>query len=183
MSRPRSSVPNQYRPSGACRIAVRICSVAPYGASNGAKMAATTNSTMMNSAMVASRWVRTNSHQRLRRHVAVRAGAFVAAVVVVVVTMVTLLPVPDSRIDEAVREIDDEVDQNEDGGVHDDAAHDDRIVTHLHRPEDQQPQSGDREDGLQDHRAAEDRADLQAEHREHRQDRATGGVLEQDRGA
>src|SRR6185369_13933004 len=138
MSRPRSSVPNQYWPSGACRIAVRICSVEPYGASSGAKTAATTNSTMMTSATVASRWVRTNSHQRLRRHVAVRAGAVVAAVVVVV-TMVTLLPVPDSRIDEAVREIDDEVDQNEYGGVHDDAAHDDRIVTHLHGAEHEQP--------------------------------------------
>src|SRR5690348_5224860 len=150
MSRPRSSVPNQYWTSGECRIAVRICSVEPYGASSGAKIAATTNSTMMSSATVASRWVRTNSHQRQRRQVAVRAGAVVAAVVVVVVTMVTLLPVPDSRIDEAVREIDDEVDQNEDGGVDDDAAHDDRIVTHLHSTEHQQSQARNREDGLQD---------------------------------
>src|SRR5262245_29429463 len=123
MSRPRSSVPNQYWPSGACRIAVRICSVAPYGASSGAKMDATTNSTMMSSATVARRWVRTNSHQRLRRQVAIRADVVDAAVVVVVATMVALLPVPDSRIDEAVGEIDDEVDQDENGGIHDDAAH------------------------------------------------------------
>src|SRR5262245_55676241 len=141
---------------------------------------------MMNRATVASRWVRANSQSRLRR--AVRAGA-VDSVAELVATadgdvdtsaMVTLLPVPDSRIDEAVREIDDEVDQDEDGGVHNDAAHHDRIVADLYGPEDEQPQARDREDGLQDHGSAEDRADLQPENREHRQDRAAGCVLEQD---
>src|SRR4029079_18342750 len=78
------------------------------------------------------------------------------------------VPGPDSRIQEAVGHVHDEVDDHEDRGDQEDPALDDRDVALEDRRDDDRPEARTREDDLDHDGAAEEGADLETEHRHDR---------------
>src|SRR5437879_408540 len=88
--------------------------------------------------------------------------------------------VPDARIEDGIERVHRQVDQD-DGGDDDEVdALDDRIVALGDRLEEETPEAGQAEDGLDDHGAAEDLRDLDAEHGQHRDEGVLQAVLEHD---
>src|SRR5215831_16802438 len=88
--------------------------------------------------------------------------------------------VPDTRVEEGIREVDEEVQANDhrrDDQVH--GLHD-RIVELAERLEEEQPDAGQAEDGLDDHRAADVERHLQADEADHRDERVLERVAQDD---
>src|SRR6202035_1112455 len=71
----------------------------------------------------------------------------------------------DARVDQRLPEIDDEVDENESRGEHEDDSLQQRNVSGQHRLIEKIAGAGPGEDRLTQHRAADEIAELQAEHR------------------
>src|SRR6218665_720209 len=90
--------------------------------------------------------------------------------------------VADGRVDEAVQHIDHEVDQDEFEREQQHQRLDHRVVTHLHGIDQQAAQAGPVEHRLHEDRAAQQKAELQAHHRDHRYQRIAQRVLEHHAG-
>src|SRR5262249_35758997 len=82
--------------------------------------------------------------------------------------------VPDAGIDDRVERVDQEVDQDEDRRRQDEDGLDDRKVPEVDGVDNELPHAGPGEDGLRDHRAAEQRPDLEPDDGEH----GDGGVAQ-----
>src|SRR5688572_12573908 len=72
--------------------------------------------------------------------------------------------VPDSRVEKRIRRVDDEVHQDDDGDDHQIDALDHRVVALVDGVEEEAAHAGEAEDLLEDHGAAEDLRDLEAQH-------------------
>ena len=88
--------------------------------------------------------------------------------------------VPDPRIEVAVEQVDGEVDGHEQHRDEQDGGLGERVVALVDRPQHQAADAGQGEDLLDHHRAAEQDADLQPRHRDHRDQRVAERVLEDD---
>src|ERR1043166_526632 len=88
--------------------------------------------------------------------------------------------VTDAGVEDGIERVHSQVDQD-DGGDDDEVdALDDRIVALADRLEEEAPESGQAEDGLDDHGPAEDLRDLDAEHGQHGDEGVLQAVLEHD---
>src|SRR5438477_3075589 len=108
-------------------------------------------------------------------------------------TMVTTMPAPnrtsrlrsvsaiaDPRVEVRVHEVDDEVRNEEEPADDEDGALHERIVTLKDGPQEQSPDAGQREDLLRHDRAAEQVADLDARHRDERDETVLERMAPQD---
>src|SRR3954471_6850937 len=131
MSRPRSSVPIGWlhvppKPIGGCSELARSISFGAYGATSGPKRPA-----KMNSARMAP-----ENHGRRRRRgsgpAISSAGAWSASSVTASSgTGNTTAEPPHTRVEQSVRDVDDEQEDHEDGGVHEHDALDHVVVARV----------------------------------------------------
>src|SRR6266545_1963595 len=152
MSRPSSSVPSMWATPGGSSLPSRLTRYGSSGASQGANSALSTSRPMTMRPATAERLRRSWRHARCAFLVAGRASSAIA----------------DAWVDRAVQQIDGEVDQRDDHGREQHDALHERIVALVDRLDEQPADAWPGEDGLGDDRAAEQRADLEANHRHHR---------------
>src|SRR6185503_11485781 len=86
--------------------------------------------------------------------------------------------IADARVDHRVERVDQQVDGHEDGGGDDQNGLYHGEVPEVDRVHDQLPHARPREDRLRDHRAAEERADLEPDHGQHRNGRVPERMAE-----
>src|SRR2546425_7665212 len=103
------------------------------------------------------------------------------ATVVRVSTWLATTSVPDPRVEEGVAGVHEEVHQDDHADDEQIDALDDGIVTLVDRIEEKAPHARQPEDRLEDDGAAQDLRDLDAEDRDHRDQRVLQTVLEHDR--
>src|SRR5437773_8809081 len=150
-SRPTLSVPNQCARPGRARMFPRFCASGSYGASSGAASATTmaaSNTAAPNGASRA-RAARRSASQRRSRTAGSRATSARSAK-------------PDSGIDPAIQQVDEEVADDEADRDQQNYALHERIVARKDRVDHEAPDAGQREDVFRDHRAADQRAELEA---------------------
>ena len=88
---------------------------------------------------------------------------------------------PDPRVEDAVGEVDEQVDEDDDDGDEEDAALDDGVVARLDRVDQPGADAREGEDRLGEHRAGEQQPDLEADDRRDRQHRVAQDVAAVDR--
>src|SRR5262245_32708031 len=161
-SRPTLSVPRRWARLGAARVWPRSCLRGSYGEIAGAKTATASAASRTATPNGASRAPAARRSARHRGEVAsaaagARAGAPSAR--------------PDPGVDPAIEEIHREIRQDE---AHRDRQHhalDEGIVAGEYGVDDEATHAGQRVHVLRDHRAADQRAELEAQHRDHRDQR------------
>src|SRR5690606_21844425 len=179
MSRPTSSVPSTNRqepPSsqaGGCSKASRYCMDGSCGAISPAKIATSSMTTMVHRPISAPR-LRLKSCQKDLNG---PGGAETETVALEVVPMSVSSPaMADARIGQPIQDIDAHIDDDDEGGDHQHAALDDRIVALLQAIDQPAPDARPGKDGFGQDRPRPQHADLQADHREHRQQRVAQGM-------
>src|SRR5687767_6444995 len=160
MSRPCSSVPSGWSgaPMGASRRRMEPA-VGSCGASTGAS---TADSTMASSRTLAAMVV----GSRRSRQATVRQydmGAPTTSWASAGATLMATSVPDDPRVDDGLQHVDREVQEDEEGGEHQDHALEHRDVTLEDGEVQQIPRARPREDGLDQHRAAQLEAELQAD--------------------
>src|SRR5262245_33968413 len=156
-SRPTLSVPSQCSASGRVSAWPRSCRRGSWGETTGASAATANASSVTPRPSGASRAPAARRSTAQRRSAAGRAGAEGASAD-------TPSAIPDPRIDPAIQEVNEQVGQDE---AHRDQQHDaldQRVVAREHRVDHEAADAGQREHVLGDHRAADQRAELQPEH-------------------
>src|SRR5262245_58283965 len=176
-SRPTSSVPSQWTRLGAAsRPATSMCAGLP--AISGASTPSATISAMR---MAPSSVVRRRA--KSVSQLGARAGRSAASAWDNAITLMRAGPslVLHPRIDDQVREVHGQVDQHVHARDAEHHALDDRIVAPQHRGDDQPPQPGDVEHGLDHHRARDEDRERDADDGHRRDERVLEGVLVDDR--
>src|SRR3954465_8423768 len=183
MSRPRSSVPNRCCDDGPASAAEKSLLPGANGAITGAKIAMKTKMSATTSPATASG--RRSSRRRMRRRPRARGLRTAMSWTALIASAppgsyprrwanndaVSSGPPrhPDARVEVRVCDVDEQVDDHVPDGRDEDHALDQRIVALLHRLDRQAPEAGDHEDLLGDHRARDQRAELESHHRDDRQ--------------
>src|SRR3954451_15953646 len=171
MSRPRSSVPIAWfhvppNPTGGWSEAARSISFGGYGSTYGAKRPAKMNS---------ARIVPENHGQRRRRRrdtgpTMSSAGAWSASSVTASSgTGNTTAEPPHSRVEQSVRDVDEEQEHHEDGGVHEHDALDHVVVARVDPLDRQLADARPGEDGLHDDGRRDQRSQEDPSERDDRQ--------------
>src|SRR3954471_8654421 len=148
--------------------------------------ASSASSTMMERPIIALRSWR--SRRRKRSPVAggrtgLSAGVLSAAAVAPVsprCIALTVLAIADPGVEEGVDDVDDQVSEDEDHGDEEDDALHDGIVTIEDGPHQDAADAADGEDGFGDDGAAEQQSQLNADDRDHRNERVAQSVAEDD---
>src|SRR5215470_10836586 len=160
-SRPTLSVPRKWARPGLARMLPRSCRSGSYGETTGARTA-TTSATSTTTAPRGARRVRaawrSTSQRRSRAGEAVVARARAAAG----------SAISDPRIDPAIEEIHEQVAQDEADGDEQDHALHERVVAREDGVDHEAPDSRKSEDVLRDDGAPDEGAELEPEHRDHR---------------
>src|SRR6266566_4219715 len=159
-SRPSWSVPSGWDFEGASRILRTSGRFGSHGAIQCASNASTTRTTTTTPPISASRFRRNALQNPLTRSPAAPARGHT-----------------DPRIDQAVREIGDQVGDEREGGDDDEVTHDDRVVALEDRLDHELPHAGNGEDRLDDHAAADEAGEREAEDRDDREQRVAERVL------
>src|SRR5262245_7794235 len=161
ISRPRLSVPSKCaEPSawGGRIIAVSSCLLGSWGASAGPKMPTRTNDKTITPPVNALTWSRGNR----------RASVPICR------------SVADSRVNDCIKAIDNQVDGDERSGVGKDHTGDQRIVARIERGDEQAAAARPGEDGFDDDRAAQQGAQFQSDHGNHRDQRVARDMAPDD---
>src|SRR5262245_27996166 len=143
-SRPKSSVPNQWRRDGGARVARTSRAVGSVVTIVGSTTASATTASTIAPPAIARR-----CRPRRRHTTAPDAGAMSA-------TPRAASAIPDLGIQIGVEHVYDEVDQDDDGGDQQEAALDQRVVPTLYCHDYQVPQPRQVEHGLDDERSTEE---------------------------
>src|SRR5690606_35990836 len=186
--RPRWSRPNQLpprMPTNSPRLGKtsprQVWAVGAWGATHGPMIARTTNRTMITAPMAAILLAR--SRRIASRH---RLAPLVTSLVVIssasrsilsafLVTVVTSVH-PHSRVDNAVRDVDEEVDEDVDHRDEENEPDEHGVVTAVDRRADEGADAAEVEHGLGEHRAGQQAAGQQTDRRDHRQQRVAQHV-------
>src|SRR5919201_3194510 len=153
-SRPTLSVPSQCARPGRARLLPRFCASGSYGASSGAASAMT---------MAASSTAAPNGASRARvarRSASQRRSRTVTASRVTSARSAN----PDSGIDPAIQQVDEQIAHDEAERDQQDHALDERIVAREDRVDDEPSHARQREDVFRDDGTADQRAELKPEH-------------------
>src|SRR5438034_11479628 len=148
MSRPNSSAPSRYLAPGRARFSIRLWRVGSWSASHGASVAASTSNRTSARPIRARRFFRKRSHASMRRPRSALSA--------------------DAGIEEAVREIDDQVDDDEGQREDEHRALEQDVVAGEDRLNHETAEPRPREDRLDQDGAAHELARLQPEQREDR---------------
>src|SRR3989442_7110112 len=154
MSRPNSSAPSRYLAPGRARFSIRLWRVGSWTASHGARVAVST------STRTSARPIR--ARRFLRKRIQASTRVFGSALL------------RDARVEEAVGQIDDQVDDDEGQGEDEHGALQEDVVAGEDRLDHETAEPRPREDRLGEHGAAHELARLQPEQRDER----GGGVAE-----
>src|ERR1051325_7940327 len=152
MSRPRLSVPRTCAPrshSGAFSIASSVCCCGSYGARHGPRAPTT-----ISPATIVPPTVTLSGRPRTR------APALAATT--------GRASVANPGIDGGIKSVDEKIDRDERDRVHEHDAGHERIVARRHARDEKAADAGPGEDSLDDDRAAEQRAELEADDRDDR---------------
>src|SRR5580765_7480881 len=180
VSRPRSSVPNGCARLGALRISFQSVCIGSAPAIHGAAIAATTKRSTITAPTTDAGRRRACRQARARRSGSADRVWASTAVVAVVLGLTERAPDADARIQERVGQVDQKIDQHvRAGGDKHDALYQ-RIVAREHRFDDEAAEPGYDEDLLGDDRPAHERARLQAENRDDRDQAVADRVTEHD---
>src|ERR1051326_6698915 len=177
ISRPTASVPSTCGPSSHCggfNARSRFCAFGSNGASHGASAPAT----MRVSTMAPPMPTFGLSSGRIARHRLARTGRAASETAT---STATLLSKADPRIDKTVQDVDHEVDGDKSQRIDDDGPGDQRVVARLDGGNEQRAAAGPSEPRLDDDRARQQRAELEADHRDHRHQRIAQHVAPQHR--
>src|SRR5262245_41024328 len=174
-SRPSASTPNQWSADGPGQHPslrrLRSCSRGSYGAMSGAKIAVSTKAATRANPTIAP-GLRTSRRQAsLQRPLGLSSSTSLASS-----CATDTSAHPDPRVDERVRDVDEEVHEHEDDGDEEDAALEHRIVAGLDGTCEPAPHSWDRKHRLGEDRAREQQPGLQADDRDDRQHRVPEDV-------
>src|SRR5512138_2323318 len=181
VSRPRSSVSNGCASVGALRTSFQSVCNGSTRAIHGAPSAMATKSTTTTAPMADAGRRRATRHARRRRGTGstVRVGSSAPAVAVVL--GITRAPADaNPRIEKRVGDVYQQVDQHVRAGREEYDPLDERIVAREHRLDDEPAEAGHDEDLFGDNRAAHERAHLQPEDRDDRDEAVADGVAEHD---
>ena len=166
-SRPNWSLPSRKREPGGCSASRGAVLIGSRGLSHGAPSAISARVPRMR-ADHAPRW----RASRRRAGAPRDAGAVAAAA--------SATPTPDARIGEGVGHVDQHVDQHVGGGHEQHRALHEREVLGEDAADDEPAEARPAEDGLHDHGAGQQIAELQAEDRDHRDQRVLERVPHHD---
>src|SRR5262249_51310679 len=161
-SRPKRSVPKGGARDGAVRASDALIRVGAWGARAPASAA---SSTMAATIPVPKSTSRFRSAGRRARRQSDAASA-----------------IPDARVDPRVDQVDQEVGDHEERADEQDGPLDERVVPLEDAPQEESPDAGQREDLLGDDHAAQQVADLDARHRDERDQAVLERVAPQDAG-
>src|SRR6185369_976813 len=175
VSRPRSSVPNQWDADGGWRTEVQLCAIGSYGLNNGAKTASTIkNATMANPKTAL---LRRKSRRKARRS-GVSATSFAA--INLVLTAMSAMSRTQSRIDKDVGDVGEQIEHDVDGRCDEyDALHH-RVVAIEDGVDDQLAEARNRENLFGQHCARQERPEFKRAERDDGGQRVAHGVLEDD---
>src|SRR5258706_6858098 len=166
MSRPNSSAPSRYLAPGRARFSMRLWRVGSYGASHGASDALSTSSTTSARPTSARRFLLKRAHAFMI--FAVGAPAQSSGARRSGRTGVRSSLTADPRVEEPVREVDDQVDDDEGQREDQHRALQQDVVAREDRLHHQPAEPGPREHGLGEDGAAHELAGLEPEQREDR---------------
>src|SRR6185312_2959738 len=175
MSRPTASVPSTWGPSSHCggfNARSRFCAFGSNGASHGASAPAT----MSVSTMAPPMRIFGLSSGRIASRRRARTGPAASPTAT---STATLPSKADPRIDEAIKNVDHEVDGNKRQRIDDDGPSDERIVARLDSGDQQRAAARPREYGFDDDRAAQQGTEFETDHRDHRNERIAQHVAPQ----
>src|SRR6266700_3606817 len=171
VSRPVWSVPSRWCALGPSRLAPRFCLIGLYGVSSGAAIAAATMSASRITPDASAGW----RYQRRARGWACSSACAARAGSGKEIALIRYLPLaslgsdrspvePDSRVECRVGQVGEQVDQHDEHSEDEGHPLHDREVALEDRVDHQLADAGDREDALDDHRSADQVADVDAEH-------------------
>src|SRR5215472_12702498 len=146
---PRSSVPSGCCQDGPCSMALKSMSLIATGHTMGPSATVSTIAVRMTRLAIASRWRRKRRHAS-RRRAAGRRSAAPAAV----------LAVSDARVEEAIKQVRNQVEQDHKAGEDEGHAHDHRRVVGEDGADEERADARDAEDLLGDDGAAEHGGEL-----------------------
>src|SRR6476646_7318271 len=176
VSRPRSSVPNQWDADGGWRTEVQLCAIASYGLNNGAKTASAIKNATMTSPKTAL--LRRKSRRTARRS-GVSGTSFAA--INLLLTAMSAMSRTQSRIDEDVgdvgKQIEHDVDRRRD--EYDALYH--RVVAIEDGVDDQLAEARNRENLFREHCTRQERPEFKRAERDDGGQRVAHGMLEDDR--
>src|SRR6266545_6523681 len=187
MSRPSSSLPNQCSALGPANRSRRSPVSGSYGASTSANTAVPMYTTTSARPMTAPRFLlsrrqaaRSAEARPAAMAIAGAASASSPAVSGTDASRTDTASVPDARIDQRVGEVDDQVYEQEGNRDQQDAALDHRIVAGEDRVHHEPSDAWQGEHRLDEDRASQQRAELQADHGDYRIQRVAERVLVDD---
>src|SRR5262245_4452484 len=178
MSRPNSSAPSQYCAPGLWRLSMSRCWIGSRGANQGAPIAVIASSATMTRPTRASRLRNSRLRASPRKLAAtVRSGSDAASATVAMRAVDRLSLARDAGIEGAVREIHDQVHEDERHGKEQHRALQQDVVAREDRLDHEPAKPRPCEDRLGQHGAAHELPRLEAEQRQDRDQRVAERVL------